>query len=81
VVRVDNTKTAVVQGAGAWGTINPSYQRYATTVRFHIDACAPYAPEHAYSTPCRSRFHAMPVTDFTPSRSAIPRHAGRGVGG
>lgn len=46
VVRVDNTKTAVVQGAGAWGTINPSYQRYATTVRFHIDACAPYAPEH-----------------------------------
>jgi len=46
VVRVDNTKTAIVQGAGAWGTINPSYQRYATTVRFHIDACAPYAPEH-----------------------------------
>ncbi|MFO0040476.1 MAG: IS21 family transposase [Pseudomonadota bacterium] len=46
VVRVDNTKTAVVQGAGAWGTINPTYQRYATTVRFHIDACAPYSPEH-----------------------------------
>jgi hypothetical protein len=26
-------------------------------------------------------FHAMPVTDSTPCRSPIPRHAGRGVGG
>lgn len=45
-VRVDNTKTAVSQGAGAWGTINPTYQRYARTVRFHIDPCAPYSPQH-----------------------------------
>lgn len=28
-VRVDNEKTAVVQGAGAWGTIHPAYRRYA----------------------------------------------------
>lgn len=46
VVRVDNTKTAVSRGAGAWGTINPTYQRYARTVRFHVDACAPYSPQH-----------------------------------
>jgi transposase len=46
VVRVDNTKTAVSRGAGAWGTINPTYQRYARTVRFHIDPCPPYSPEH-----------------------------------
>jgi hypothetical protein len=26
-------------------------------------------------------FHAIPVTNSTPCRSAIPRHAGRGVGG
>ena len=45
VVRVDNEKTAVSRGAGAWGTINPAYRRYAETVRFHIDACAPRAPE------------------------------------
>jgi len=45
VVRVDNTKTAVSRGAGAWGTINPTYQRYARTVCFHIDPCPPYAPE------------------------------------
>lgn len=46
VLRVDNTKTAVVRGAGAWGQLNDTYRRYATTVRFHVDACAPYSPEH-----------------------------------
>jgi hypothetical protein len=46
VVRVDNTKTAVAQGAGVWGRLNESYRRYAMTVRFHVDVCAPYSPEH-----------------------------------
>lgn len=46
VVRVDNTKTAVVHGAGSWGQLNETYRRYALTVRFHIDPCAPYSPEH-----------------------------------
>ena len=46
VVRVDNTKTAVGHGAGPWGEINATYRRYATTVRFHVDACLPYSPEH-----------------------------------
>ncbi len=45
VVRVDNEKTAVSRGAGAWGEINEAYRRYAQTVRFHIDACPPRAPE------------------------------------
>jgi transposase len=45
VVRVDNEKTAVSRGAGAWGEINEAYRRYAQTVRFHIDACAPRSPE------------------------------------
>jgi transposase len=44
-VRVDNEKTAVVQGAGAWGTIHPAYRRYAMIMRFHVDACVPRAPE------------------------------------
>jgi len=43
-VRIDNEKTAIVRGAGAWGSINPSYRRYATTLRFHIDACPPRQP-------------------------------------
>jgi transposase len=45
VVRVDNEKTAVSHGAGAWGEINESYRRYAQAVRFHIDACQPRSPQ------------------------------------
>jgi len=44
-VRVDNEKTAIVRGAGAWGTINPTYRRYALLMRFHVDACTPRAPQ------------------------------------
>ena len=44
-VRLDNEKTAVSRGAGAWGELNPSYRRYARTVRFHIDACPLRTPE------------------------------------
>ena len=44
-VRVDNEKTAVVRGAGAWGTVHPVYRRFAQQLRFHVDACAPRAPE------------------------------------
>lgn len=43
-VRVDNERTAVSRGAGAWGELNPSYERYAQTVRFHIDVCPPRTP-------------------------------------
>ena len=45
VVRVDNEKTAIGHGAGAWGTVTAAYRRYAETVRFHVDACPPRAPE------------------------------------
>lgn len=44
-VRVDNEKTAVSRGAGAWGEINRAYRRYAMEVRFHVDACPPRAPQ------------------------------------
>ena len=44
VVRVDNCKTAVVRGAGPWGTLNEGYRRYALTVRFHVDPCLPREP-------------------------------------
>jgi hypothetical protein len=42
---VDNEKTAISRGAGAWGEINPAYRRYAQAVRFHVDACAPRSPQ------------------------------------
>lgn len=44
-VRVDNEKTAVVRGAGAWGLINPTYRRYARMLCFHVDACMPRQPQ------------------------------------
>lgn len=45
VNRIDNVKTALSQGAGAWGTIHPTYRAYARAVGFHIDACAPREPQ------------------------------------
>ena len=44
-IRVDNEKTAVVHGAGAWGVLNPGYRRYAESMRFHIDPCDPREPQ------------------------------------
>jgi transposase len=44
-VRIDNEKTAIARGAGAWGVINPVYRRYAATMTFHIDACPPRQPQ------------------------------------
>jgi transposase len=41
VNRIDNVKTAIAQGAGAWGVINATYRAYARAVGFHIDACSP----------------------------------------
>ena len=45
VNRIDNPKTAIIVGAGAWGEIHPAYRAYARAVGFHIDACAPGAAE------------------------------------
>jgi len=45
VNRIDNPKTAIVAGTGAWGEIHPVYRAYARAVGFHIDACAGGAPE------------------------------------
>jgi transposase len=44
-LRVDNVKTAISHGAGAWGVINATYRRYAQVARFHVDACQPRSPE------------------------------------
>jgi transposase len=45
VLRIDNLKTGVVQGAGPWGQLNAAYQSYARGLGFHIDACLPRCPE------------------------------------
>ena len=44
VNRIDNVKTAISKGAGAWGVIHPVYRSYARAVGFHVDACQPREP-------------------------------------
>jgi transposase len=44
-IRVDNAKTAIGWGAGPWGVVNERYATYARTLRFHVDAARPRAPE------------------------------------
>ncbi len=41
VNRIDNLKTGIIKGAGANGTINPTYLAYAKMMHFHVDACPP----------------------------------------
>jgi transposase len=45
VLRIDNLKTGVGQGAGPWGQLNEAYRSYAKGLGFHIDACLPRCPE------------------------------------
>jgi transposase len=45
VIRVDNCKTAIAQGAGPWGVVNERYATYARALRFHVDATRPRSPE------------------------------------
>lgn len=44
VLRIDNVKTGIAKCAGSWGVVNPTYQRYATQLKFHVDACQPRHP-------------------------------------
>lgn len=44
VLRIDNVKTAIAKGAGAWGVINETYRRFAAQLTFHVDACQPRHP-------------------------------------
>lgn len=58
-LRVDNEKTAVSRGAGAWAELNETYRRYAVTVRFHIDPCPPRSPNYKGKVERRIRDHRL----------------------
>jgi transposase len=66
VIRVDNTKTAIAQGAGPWGVINERYATYARTLRFHVDATRPRAPQEKGKVERRILAHK---TGFDPRRN------------
>lgn len=50
VNRIDNLKTGVARGCGAWGQINEQYRVYARTMGFHVDACEVRSPEQKGKT-------------------------------
>jgi hypothetical protein len=63
-LRVDNERTAVSRGAGAWGTVNPAYRRYAALMRFHVDACAPRQPRAKGKAERRVRDHRQALAPY-----------------
>jgi transposase len=70
LIRVDNTKTAIVKGAGAWGVVNERYAAYARALRFHVDAARPYTPEQKGKVERRILAHKA---GFDPRRRAYGR--------
>ena len=50
VNRIDNLKTGIARGCGAWGQINEQYRAYARTIGFHVDACEVRSPEQKGKT-------------------------------
>jgi transposase len=50
VNRIDNLKTGIAHGCGAWGQINEQYRVYARQMGFHVDACEVQAPEQKGKT-------------------------------
>jgi hypothetical protein len=50
VNRIDNLKTGIARGCGAWGHINEQYRVYARTIGFHVDACEVRSPEQKGKT-------------------------------
>jgi transposase len=50
VNRIDNLKTGVARGCGAWGIVNEQYRAYSRALGFHVDACEVSAPEQKGKT-------------------------------
>lgn len=69
--RIDNEKTAISKGAGAWGTINPTYRAFANTCRFHVDACPPRQPQAKGKVERRVRDQRHGIDPYTRSFASI----------
>jgi transposase len=50
VNRIDNLKTGIAHGCGAWGQVNAQYRTYARAMGFHVDACEVRCPEQKGKT-------------------------------
>jgi transposase len=63
VNRIDNLKTGVARGCGAWGQVNAQYRTYARALGFHVDACEVRCPEQKGKTERRvGVWRRLPVT-------------------
>jgi hypothetical protein len=71
-LRIDNEKTAIGRGAGAWGVINPTYRRYGLMMRFHIDACAPRQPQAKGKVERRVRDQRFAINPYGESFRDLP---------
>ena len=69
--RIDNEKTAVSKGAGAWGVINPTYRTFANTLKFHVDACPPRQPQAKGKVERRVRDQRHGIDPYTLSFASI----------
>jgi len=89
-MRIDNEKTAVSHGAGAWGEIHVAYRRFAEVARFHVDACAPRSPQAKGKVERRIRDHRLAadprwrswselaeLQEWTDERMAVSAHRRR----
>src|SRR5262249_35961209 len=74
VNRIDNLKTGVARGCGAWGVVNEQYRAYARALGFHVDACEVRAPEQKGKTERRVGDCKGPDLRARPSdgRAALP---------
>lgn len=69
VNRIDNVRTAIAAGAGAWGVIHPTYRAYARSVGFHVDACQPGEANAKGKTEAKVRLSRL-LVDVVTSRYA-----------
>jgi transposase len=69
--RIDNEKTAISKGAGAWGTINPTCKAFASSLRFHVDACPPRQPRSKGKVERRVRDQRHGMDPYARSFSSI----------
>ncbi|MEM7530398.1 MAG: hypothetical protein AAF416_22620 [Pseudomonadota bacterium] len=56
---------------GAWGTINPTYQAFANTCEFHVDACPPRQPQAKGKVERRVRDQRHGITPCARSVASI----------
>jgi transposase len=70
-VRIDDEKTAIARGAGAWGVINPAYRRYAATMKFHVDACPPRQPQSKGKVERRVRDQRLAINPYGRSYATL----------